>query len=157
MGLAFAYPRQHSIFRKRRAETFTFIHRFVFVGGSVFAVSCGGRAGTMMVTPPSSVSFITCGSKSSGTPVGSGNLTGCLRSFFTCAPLMRKISAFTVPQPGWDCALLLSNSSDCISRGADTRTRARRGLGCFQFVHALEQVNSLTANRYKVQSGRDAL
>jgi hypothetical protein len=36
MGLAFVYPQQHSIFRKRRAETFTFIHRFVFVGESGF-------------------------------------------------------------------------------------------------------------------------
>lgn len=40
--------------------------------------------------PPSSVSSITSGSKSSGTPVGSSDLSGCLRSFFTCAPLMRK-------------------------------------------------------------------
>jgi hypothetical protein len=43
-----------------------------------------------MVQPPSSVSFITCGSKSSGTPVGFGDLTGCLRSFFTYAPSMRQ-------------------------------------------------------------------
>ena len=43
-----------------------------------------------MVQPPSSVSFITCGSKSSGTPFGSSDLSGCLRSFFACAPPMRK-------------------------------------------------------------------
>ena len=43
----------------------------------------------MMVQPPSSVSSITSGSKSS-TPVGSGDLSGCLRSLFTTSPPMQK-------------------------------------------------------------------
>ena len=43
----------------------------------------------MMVQPPSSVSSITSGSKS-GTPFGSSDLSGCLCSFFTCDPPMRK-------------------------------------------------------------------
>jgi hypothetical protein len=87
-----------------------------------FWVCSGGRAGTMMVKPPSSVSFITCGSKSSGTRVGSNDFA-FLRRFFTCAPSMTKTSTLTVPQPAWDCALLLSNSSGCVSRPADMRNR----------------------------------
>jgi hypothetical protein len=42
-----------------------------------------------MVHPPSSVSSITSGSKSSGTPLGTSDLSGCLRSFFTCAPIRK--------------------------------------------------------------------
>ena len=41
-GLAFATLSSTAFSGKRRAETFTFIHRFVFVGESVFAVFCGG-------------------------------------------------------------------------------------------------------------------
>jgi len=44
----------------------------------------------MMVHPPSSVSFITSGSKSTGTPFGSSDFSGCLRGFFTCTPTKRK-------------------------------------------------------------------
>ena len=43
-----------------------------------------------MVHPPSSVSFITSGSKSTETPFGSSDFSGCLRGFFTCTPTKRK-------------------------------------------------------------------
>ena len=45
-----------------------------------------------------------------------------------------KISALTVPQPGWHCALLLSNSSNCMSPSAAPRNRARCEHGSFPFV-----------------------
>jgi uncharacterized protein YjbI with pentapeptide repeats len=49
---------------------------------------------------------------------------------------MRKY--LTVPQPGWDCALL-SNSSDCICPSADPRNRARREAWNLTVRHSLEQ------------------
>jgi hypothetical protein len=88
---------------------------------SRFCCFCGGLAGTMMVKPPSSVSSITSGSKSSATPVGSGDLTGCLRSFFTCAPPMRKYP-LSQYRSRMDCALL-SNSSDWHFRCSRQKAR----------------------------------
>jgi hypothetical protein len=58
-----------------------------------------------MVKPPSSVSFITCGSKSFGTPVGSSALPGCLRSFFTCAPFIACVERLSLLSQyrSWGC------------------------------------------------------
>jgi len=99
----------------------------------------------MMVKPPSSVSFITCGSKSSGTLFGSGDLSGCLRSFFTCAPLMRK-HPLSQYRSRMDCRiLLLSNSSDFISTPADVRNSARCTDSPARHARAHEGANRMLA------------
>ena len=89
----------------------------------------------MMVQPPSSVSSITCGSKSAGTPVAFSDFS-FLRSLFTTSPPMRKypLSQYRSRDGIVQCCYQTLRIAFLVP--ADTRNRARCQHRLFLHVSA---------------------